>query len=110
MIAGLIDFISQAGHLVTVFERDDAIGGLLQYGIPTMKLSRSVIQRRVDLLEQEGIIFRKGINVGKDVSAKVISQILAFYLRFNLNHFKFKFSGIASTIRFRSPLHGCDFA
>lgn len=54
-----------------MFERDDAIGGLLQYGIPTMKLSRSVVQRRVDLLAQEGIFFKTGINVGKDVSAKV---------------------------------------
>ncbi len=57
--------------MVTVFERDDAIGGLLQYGIPTMKLSRTVVQRRVDLMEKEGIIFQTSVNVGKDISAKV---------------------------------------
>lgn len=57
--------------MVTVFERDDAVGGLLQYGIPTMKLSRSIVQRRIRLLEQEGIHFQTGVNVGKDISAKV---------------------------------------
>nr|SVE77412.1 EOG090X0OE5 [Daphnia lumholtzi] len=62
--------LNKAGHLVTVYERDDAIGGLLQYGIPTMKLSRSVVQRRIDLMEKEGIIFRTGVNIGKDISAK----------------------------------------
>lgn len=61
----------QAGHAVTVFERNDRIGGLLQYGIPTMKLSKEVVQRRVKLLEQEGIEFKTNINVGKDISAKV---------------------------------------
>nr|SVE70856.1 EOG090X0OE5 [Daphnia similis]SVE72746.1 EOG090X0OE5 [Daphnia similis] len=62
--------LNKAGHLVTVYERDDAIGGLLQYGIPTMKLSRSVVQRRIDLMEKEGIIFQTGVNIGKDISAK----------------------------------------
>jgi len=62
--------LNKAGHLVTVFERDDAVGGLLQYGIPTMKLSRSIVQRRIRLLEQEGIHFQTGVNVGKDISAK----------------------------------------
>ena len=56
--------------MVTIYERDDAIGGLLQYGIPAMKLSRAVVDRRVRLLEQKGITFRTGINVGKEVSAK----------------------------------------
>ena len=50
--------LNKAGHTVTVFERNDAVGGLLQYGIPTMKLARSVIQRRVRLLEEEGIRFQ----------------------------------------------------
>jgi DNA-binding Lrp family transcriptional regulator len=56
---------------VTVFERNDRVGGLLQYGIPTMKLSKEVVKRRVDLLTQEGIVFKTNINVGKDISAKV---------------------------------------
>lgn len=63
--------IFQAGHLVTVFERNDRVGGLLQYGIPTMKLSKEVVQRRIGLLVKEGIKFKTNINVGKDISAKV---------------------------------------
>lgn len=61
----------QAGHLVTVFERNDRVGGLLQYGIPTMKLSKEVVQRRVEILKAEGISFKTNVNVGKDISAKV---------------------------------------
>ena len=61
---------------MTVFERSDAIGGLLQYGIPTMKLSRSVVERRIKLMEQEGISFRTGVNVGKDISAKVLKSFI----------------------------------
>lgn len=65
--------LNKAGHTVTVFERSDTVGGLLQYGIPTMKLSRTVVERRIKLLEQEGISFRTSVNVGKDISAKVFS-------------------------------------
>lgn len=61
----------QAGHSVVVFERNDRIGGLLQYGIPTMKLSKQVVQRRVQLMTEEGIEFKTNINVGKDISVKV---------------------------------------
>jgi NADPH-dependent glutamate synthase beta subunit-like oxidoreductase len=63
--------LNKAGHSVTVFERNDRIGGLLQYGIPTMKLSKQVVQRRVSLLTAEGIIFKTGINVGKDITTQV---------------------------------------
>lgn len=66
--------LNKAGHLVTVFERNDRIGGLLQYGIPTMKLSKTVVQRRVDLLAAEGVIFKTNVNVGKDISAKELSE------------------------------------
>ncbi|GAB0093859.1 glutamate synthase [Sergentomyia squamirostris] len=59
--------LNRAGHLVTVMERNDRIGGLLQYGIPTMKLSKDVVKRRVDLMAAEGIEFRTNVNVGKDV-------------------------------------------
>ena len=62
--------LNSAGHTVTVFERDDRIGGLLMYGIPNMKLDKKVVQRRVDLLEAEGIIFKTNTEVGKDISAK----------------------------------------
>ena len=64
--------LNKAGHLVTVFERNDRAGGLLQYGIPTMKLSKEVVQRRVQLLQQEGIDFRLNCNVGTDITAKVL--------------------------------------
>ena len=59
------DQLNQAGHLVTVFERADRIGGLLMYGIPNMKLDKEkVVNRRVTLLEEEGIIFKTNIEVG----------------------------------------------
>ncbi|XP_072396623.1 uncharacterized protein [Diabrotica undecimpunctata] len=66
--------LNKAGHSVTVFERNDRVGGLLQYGIPTMKLSKTVVQRRVDLLAAEGIEFKTNVNVGKDISAKELSE------------------------------------
>jgi glutamate synthase (NADPH/NADH) small chain len=61
--------LNRAGHTVTVFERADRIGGLLTYGIPNMKLDKSLVQRRVDLLTQEGVTFRTGVEVGKDLPA-----------------------------------------
>uniref|UniRef100_A0A8D8I6P6 Glutamate synthase [NADH] n=2 Tax=Culex pipiens TaxID=7175 RepID=A0A8D8I6P6_CULPI len=59
--------LNKAGHLVTVFERNDRPGGLLQYGIPTMKLSKEVVKRRTDLMAAEGIIFACNVNIGKDL-------------------------------------------
>lgn len=59
--------LNKAGHSVTVFERNDRIGGLLQYGIPSMKLSKQIVQRRVDLMMEEGIVFKTGANVGQNV-------------------------------------------
>jgi len=61
--------LNQKGHLVTVFERSDRIGGLLRYGIPNMKLEKDLIDRRVRILEAEGIIFEAGVDVGKDIRA-----------------------------------------
>lgn len=66
------DQLNQAGHLVTVFERADRIGGLLQYGIPNMKLSKEVLKRRVDKLAAEGIQFRTSINIGKDITTDAL--------------------------------------
>ena len=61
------DQLNQAGHNVTVFEREDRIGGLLMYGIPNMKLAKQeVVQRRVNLMIAEGITFKTGIAVGHD--------------------------------------------
>ncbi len=56
--------LNKAGHQVTVFERDDAVGGLLRYGIPDFKMEKSVIDRRLALMEREGVAFRTGIDVG----------------------------------------------
>ena len=60
--------LNYAGHSVTVFERDDAPGGLLRYGIPDFKLEKWVIDRRIKLMEEEGIIFKCLANVGVNVS------------------------------------------
>ena len=62
--------LNKAGHWVTVFERSDRIGGLLRYGIPDFKLEKHVVDRRVRLMEQEGIIFRTNAHVGVNISAK----------------------------------------
>jgi glutamate synthase (NADPH/NADH) small chain len=64
--------LNRAGHLVTVFERDDRIGGLLMYGIPNMKLEKQVVQRRVDLLAKEGVVFKTGVEVGKNLPAETL--------------------------------------
>ncbi|MEJ7739930.1 MAG: glutamate synthase subunit beta [Chitinophagaceae bacterium] len=60
--------LNYAGHSVTVFERDDAPGGLLRYGIPDFKLEKWVVDRRLTLMEEEGILFKCNANVGVDVS------------------------------------------
>jgi len=62
--------LNKAGHWVTVFERSDRIGGLLRYGIPDFKLEKHIVDRRVRLMEQEGIIFRTNAHVGVNISAK----------------------------------------
>ncbi len=62
--------LNKAGHTVTVFERADRIGGLLMYGIPNMKLDKSLVQRRVDLLAKEGVTFKTSTEVGRDIPAK----------------------------------------
>jgi len=61
--------LNRAGHTVTVFERDDRIGGLLRYGIPDFKMEKSVIDRRLKIMEAEGVVFKPSTNVGKDISA-----------------------------------------
>jgi glutamate synthase (NADPH) small chain len=68
--------LNYAGHTVTVFERDDAPGGLLRYGIPDFKLEKWVIDRRIALMEEEGVVFRCDANVGVDVS---INDLLREY-------------------------------
>ncbi len=66
--------LNRAGHLVTVFEKQDRIGGLLRYGIPDFKLEKWVIDRRIEVMEAEGIELRTGIHVGKSLSAKELLE------------------------------------
>ena len=69
------DQLNRAGHTVTVYEREDRIGGLLMYGIPNMKLDKTkVVQRRVDLLKAEGIEFVTKAEVGKNISAQTLYE------------------------------------
>lgn len=62
--------LNQRGHSVTVYEKDDRIGGLLMYGIPNMKLEKHIIDRRVELMKAEGISFVTNANVGENVDAQ----------------------------------------
>jgi glutamate synthase (NADPH/NADH) small chain len=61
--------LNKAGHMVTVFERADQIGGLLRYGIPDFKLEKKYVERRVQLMEKEGVIFKTNANVGENIEA-----------------------------------------
>ena len=64
------DQLNRAGHTVTVFEKSDRIGGLLRYGIPEFKMEKRFLQRRLDIMEAEGVRYRTGVNVGVDVPAQ----------------------------------------
>lgn len=66
--------LNRKGHLVTVYEKDDYIGGLLRLGIPDFKLGKQIVQRRINLMEAEGVNFETGVNVGKDITAVDITQ------------------------------------
>lgn len=72
------DLLNRRGHLVTVFEREDKPGGLLRYGIPNMKLEKQYIDRKLKIMEEEGVEFRVNCNVGKDVKP---AQLLKEYNR-----------------------------
>lgn len=66
--------LNSAGHMVTVYERADRIGGLLMYGIPNMKLQKEIVQRRVDILAEEGIVFVTNTEIGKDIAAEQLES------------------------------------
>ncbi len=66
--------LNRAGHLVTVFERADRIGGLLRYGIPHFKMEKWVIDRRLKLMEEEGIVFKTGVKVGTDLKREDLDK------------------------------------
>lgn len=66
--------LNKAGHLVTVFERHDRIGGLLMYGIPNPHLDKDVVQRRVDLMVEEGVVFKINTEIGKDLAGEKLIE------------------------------------
>ena len=72
--------LNRADHLVTVFERDDAIGGLLRYGIPNFKLEKEIIDRRIQILKEEGIVFKTNINVGENYDVSKLDDFDAVVL------------------------------
>ena len=66
--------LNRAGHSVTVFERASRIGGLLRYGIPDFKLDKPVIDRRLKIMEAEGIVFKTGVNAGTDITGEQLKK------------------------------------
>ena len=66
--------LNQRGHQVSVFEKDDRLGGLLMYGIPQMKLEKQIIERRIQLMKEEGIQFYTNVHVGKDLTKEELLQ------------------------------------
>jgi len=72
--------LNRAGHNVTVFERDDKIGGLLRYGIPNFKLEKNIIDRRLDILIKEGIVFKTETNVGINYDIEKLKNFDAIVL------------------------------
>lgn len=72
--------LNRAGHLVTIFERDAKIGGLLRYGIPDFKLEKSVIDRRLAIMEEEGIVFKPNVNIGVNYSVNDLDEFDAIVL------------------------------
>lgn len=89
--------LNRAGHEVTVFERDEKVGGLLRFGIPDFKLEKTIIDRRIALLEEEGIQFKTGAHVGVNIDANEIKA----------NHDAVVLCG-GATVRRGLPIEGAD--
>lgn len=66
--------LNRAGHTVVLFERDEKIGGLLRYGIPDFKMEKHIIDRRLHVLEEEGVEFKTGVHIGKDIKADELKK------------------------------------
>jgi glutamate synthase (NADPH/NADH) small chain len=79
--------LNKRGHSVTVYERSDRVGGLLMYGIPNMKLDKAVVERRVNLMEAEGVRFHTGVDVGRSMKAgKLLKSYDAVILACGASH------------------------
>ena len=89
--------LNRAGHLVTVFERDNKAGGLLRYGIPDFKMEKNIIDRRLDVLEAEGIVFKCNVEIGKTVTAESLE-----------NEFDAVLLATGATIKRGLPIPGSD--
>ena len=89
--------LNRAGHDVIVFERDEKPGGLLRYGIPDFKMEKHVIDRRLEVLKEEGIEFKCGVHVGKDIKADDLK-----------NNFNAVVLTGGATVRRRLPIEGAD--
>lgn len=66
--------LNKMGHEVTVFEKEEKVGGLLRFGIPDFKLGKNIVERRINLMEQEGVIFKTNVTVGKNYSAEELNR------------------------------------
>jgi len=66
--------LNEAGHIATVYEREDRIGGLLMYGIPNMKLEKAVVDRRIDLMSDAGVVFKTNTDIGKDITVEQLQK------------------------------------
>ena len=81
------DLLNKSGHLVTIFEKDEKAGGLLRFGIPDFKLSKTTVDRRLDLMVKEGVIIRTGINIGKDIPGReILEQFDAICIAIGATH------------------------
>ncbi|MCC6266414.1 MAG: glutamate synthase subunit beta [Dehalococcoidia bacterium] len=79
--------LARAGHGVTVFERDSRIGGLMRYGIPDFKMEKRFLDRRMEQMAAEGVVFRPGVNVGRDIDAReLLAQFDAVCLSGGATH------------------------
>jgi len=70
----LADQLNRAGHTVTVFEKDKKAGGIMRYGIPDFKLEKEILDRRINILKEAGVVFRTGVEAGKDFSVERIKK------------------------------------
>ncbi|MFQ3341095.1 MAG: glutamate synthase (NADPH/NADH) small chain [Flavobacteriaceae bacterium] len=89
--------LNRAGHLVTVFERDNKVGGLLRYGIPDFKMEKNIIDRRLEVLEAEGIDFKCNVEIGKTITAETLE-----------NEFDAVLLATGATIKRGLPIPGSD--
>ena len=89
--------LNRAGHLVTVYERDEKPGGLLRYGIPDFKMEKKVIDRRLEVLKEEGIEFKCGVHIGVDIEADQLK-----------NDFDALVLCGGATVRRNLPIEGAD--